>query len=565
MQPWARLLTAALLALFALPATALAQTFAPPCARASGTGESLAGLASTTQGWRCGNGAASLAAERTVLRFAVEPGQQQPAWFGTRSSRFRSLTLAVVADGRIVASARHDAGGLAVASSGNAVYVPLPPYAGKADTVLAAIDGPTSRALFTDAAIYASEPGTSSEAIGQLLIAALISGMLLTPLFFYAAFYRIMREPFMLWYLAISLAMLTQSLIRSGLVSHFLSVTIDTMALAGTLSFGLGVAAASGFAAAFIERGRMHPLLRRGLYVAGIWVAAFTLIRVVAPDWIRPVATPLYYAIFIPVLTLFVFAMIDALRRGSRAVRFQIVGWAPFILVGVIRIVTMLVPTLRQSEAVGLFHFAMVTVTVATTLGVADRIMLIRRQRDHALVRARSFEELAERDDLTGLYNRRALEGWLNNSAVQRFTGFALFDLDHFKRVNDAHGHDVGDAVLRTAASVLAGHEGAVALRMGGEEFLLLLRGDDVAQRVERLREAIPVRIAREVEELEMLVTASAGLVICTSGCDVGTDFAALYREADDLLYEAKHNGRNLLASAVRLDRRGAAPAIVAA
>ena len=112
---------------------------------------------------------------------------------------------------------------------------------------------------------------------------------------------------------------------------------------------------------------------------------------------------------------------------------------------------------------------------------------------------------------------------------------------------------------------MLAGHEGAVALRMGGEEFLLLLRGDDVAQRVERLREAIPVRIAREVEELEMLVTASAGLVICTSGCDVGTDFAALYREADDLLYEAKHNGRNLLASAVRLDRRGAAPAIVAA
>ena len=565
MQPWARLLTAALLALFALPATALAEAFSSPCARASGPEEPLASLASTTQGWRCGFGAASLAAERTVLRFAIEPGRQQPAWFGTRSSRFHHLTLAIVVDGRIVASARHDAGGLAVASSGSKVYVPLPAYAGKADAVLAAIDGPTSRALFTDAAVYASEPSTSREAVGQLLIAALISGMLLTPLFFYAAFYRIMREPFMLWYLAVSLAMLAQSLIRSGLVSHFAAVSIDTMARAGTLSFGFGVAAAAGFAAAFIERDRMHPMLRRGLYLAGVWVMACTVVHALSPDWMRPLNTPLYYAIFIPVLTLFVVAMIDSLRRGSRAVRFQIVGWAPFIIVGVVRIVTMLVPALRQNEAVELFQFSMVAVTVATTLGVADRIMLIRRQRDNALVRARSFEELAERDDLTGLYNRRALDGWMNNSAVQRFTGFAVFDLDHFKRVNDAHGHDVGDAVLRTAASVLAGHEGAVALRMGGEEFLLLLRGDDVAERVERLREAIPVRIAREVEELEMLVTASAGLVICTSGCDVGTDFAALYREADDLLYEAKHNGRNLLASAVRLDRRGAGPAVVAA
>jgi PleD family two-component response regulator len=57
------------------------------------------------------------------------------------------------------------------------------------------------------------------------------------------------------------------------------------------------------------------------------------------------------------------------------------------------------------------------------------------------------------------------------------------------------------------------------------------------------------VRIAREVAELEVLVTASAGLVEAPANADVGSDFIALYRTADDLLYEAKHNGRNLLAA----------------
>jgi diguanylate cyclase (GGDEF)-like protein len=142
-----------------------------------------------------------------------------------------------------------------------------------------------------------------------------------------------------------------------------------------------------------------------------------------------------------------------------------------------------------------------------------------------------------------------AADGPLGNFRAQEFTGFALFDLDHFKRVNDTHGHAVGDMVLKTVAGVLDGHEDAVALRMGGEEFLLLLRGGRVAERVEHLREAIPVRIAREVAELELLVTASAGLVEAPPGAPIGGDFVALYRAADDLLYEAKHNGRNLLAA----------------
>lgn len=526
------------------------------CAAASNLSESLQTVVSATARWRCTPAAATLAPERTLLLLPVAGGAAPPTHFTTRTARFEAITIGVVRDGRILAERRYLAPQLIAHGYGSRFQIPLPAAAGPADAVLAVFDRPTSAGLFASAALVDERPGQDRARLRALLLAALICGMLLMPLAFNAAHYRVVRERFMLWHLVVTGTLLIQCLLNSGILSQFVAMPVPLHAALGTLSFGCGVAAAAAFGASFIEPGKLNPRLRRWLYLAAAQVMAATVLHAAFPFALRTVQTPIYYLSFVPALVLFCAVLVDAVRRRSRAVRYQLIAWAPFILVGVIRIVTMVVPGLVHNDAMPLFYLAMVVQSVATSLGVADRFMGIKRQRDRAVTRARSLERLSERDDLTGLYNRRALDGRLGDFDRQRFTGFALFDLDHFKRVNDTHGHAVGDAVIKTVAGVLGGASEAVAVRLGGEEFLLLLHGVRVAERVERLREAIPVRIAREVAELETLVTASAGLIEAAPTGHVGSDFVALYRLADDLLYEAKHNGRNLLA-AVQLERAG--------
>lgn len=560
MRGWAAFLLAALAALLTAPAMAAVPDARLRCAAASTPGEPLAAIVADPKRWRCGPGAASLGPESTVLRLPIAPGSN-PAHFQTRASVFEGLTLALVRGDRIIAEQYFPGNSLVAGKAGSALRIALPGDARQADAVLAAFDRPTTRGLFSDATLKVFDPREDAANLRMLLLSAVICGMLLMPLAFNAAYYRVLNESFVLWHLVVTMALLVQCLLNTGILSHFIAIPVPIYATIGTLSFGCGVAAAAAFGASFIEPRKLDPTLRQLLYVGGAQVLIVTILHVLFPQLARPIQTPLYYATFVPVLILFCVVMGDAWRHGSRAVRYQLIGWTPFLVVGIIRIVTMLTPSLENDNAMGLFYLAMVIQSVATSLGVADRFMVIKRQRDRAMTRVSSLTRLSERDDLTGLYNRRALDGPLGNFAGQGFTGFALVDLDNFKRVNDTHGHAVGDTVLRTVARVLDGHDDAIALRLGGEEFLLLLRGDNVAQRVERLREAIPVRIAREVAELELLVTASAGLVEAAPGGDIGNDFVALYQAADDLLYEAKHNGRNLLAAVTLPAQASEAPA----
>lgn len=512
-------------------------------------GEPIARVVREASRWQCMGGEPGLGADAALLSFPLDPAAELPRYFSTRRVLFHSLTIAVVREGRVMAERSYSADTLSVEKQGRRLLVPVPAYSGPADGVVVAVDRATTRGVFVDARLHASAPLGKGFEMARLLLAAIVCGILVMPLFLNIAYYRVLREKFVLWHMVVTATLLAQCLLTSGVLAHFVTIPLGVFARLSTLTFGMAVASAAAFCAAFIEAKKLDPRLRTALYVAGMQVVVVSLLHAFVPFAFRSWQTPAYFASFLPVLVIFIAVLVDASRRGSRAVRYQIVAWLPFMVMGVIRIVTMLVPELRQNEAMDLFYAAMVFQSVATSLGVADRFMMVRRQRDRAVIRAQSLERLSERDALTGLYNRRALDGPLGNFATQGFTGFALFDLDHFKRVNDTHGHATGDAVLRTFANVLGTHENAVAVRMGGEEFLLLLRGDNVAERVERLREAIPVRIARKVSELEMLVTASAGLVEAPARETLSGDFVSMYRAADGLLYEAKHNGRNLLAA----------------
>jgi len=164
------------------------------------------------------------------------------------------------------------------------------------------------------------------------------------------------------------------------------------------------------------------------------------------------------------------------------------------------------------------------------------------------------IEELAELDELTGSYNRRCIMRLLDTEMEKSRRAstpcaIALIDLDWFKRINDAHGHPVGDEVLRTfSITIFANIRPADCFgRYGGEEFLLLLPdtdGEAASRMLERLR-SIVADLDWSAFSLGMRVTISAGVVTLR---DVDTADTILAR-ADSALYSAKAQGRNRIAT----------------
>jgi diguanylate cyclase (GGDEF)-like protein len=167
----------------------------------------------------------------------------------------------------------------------------------------------------------------------------------------------------------------------------------------------------------------------------------------------------------------------------------------------------------------------------------------------------RRMESMALTDPLTGLLNRRSMEQRLREAAhgfqrSGRSFSLVMADVDHFKRVNDLHGHAAGDRVLRAVAAQfteqLRGHD-AVA-RWGGEEFLLLLPETDAATACDvakRLRAVAEARLA-EAAGLETGVTLTFGVATFERGMRVGE----CLKRADDALYAGKSAGRNRVVDA---------------
>lgn len=167
--------------------------------------------------------------------------------------------------------------------------------------------------------------------------------------------------------------------------------------------------------------------------------------------------------------------------------------------------------------------------------------------------RADEIRELSEEDPLTRLSNRRHCYQLLAERVLLRNTApFALFlfDIDHFKRINDTHGHALGDAVLVRLADearrFVHPEEGEFACRFGGEEFLCLLGCDDVpslAARIEAFRMAVAgIRLEVSHGRESPQVRISGGVAFCPAEHE---DADALIRLADDRLYLAKESGRN--------------------
>ncbi|MFC0399969.1 sensor domain-containing diguanylate cyclase [Paraburkholderia rhizosphaerae] len=185
---------------------------------------------------------------------------------------------------------------------------------------------------------------------------------------------------------------------------------------------------------------------------------------------------------------------------------------------------------------------------VCVTVSDVTHVSIVQREREEAVAK---LQEYADRDGLTGIANRRYFEARLRDEYTrwQRYGGdlsILLFDLDHFKKINDQFGHVAGDSVLREMAQRVAGVVRVQDTfgRFGGEEFALLLPCtplEDAMLVAEKIRNTIgdtPV----DVQGVSVPVTASVGGASARTGVPA---YEALINEADAALYTAKRQGRN--------------------
>lgn len=223
---------------------------------------------------------------------------------------------------------------------------------------------------------------------------------------------------------------------------------------------------------------------------------------------------------------------------------------------GVAIVAMTLVAPNKYPLTVSYFYFAILSMCLPLMLLVGlQRIKLskkLSRQKDDLANALAQLKEIAIRDALTGLYNRGHMIELLQHAIErqqrtdERFS-FVMFDLDFFKKVNDTHGHGVGDDVLRSFAYVATSvlRKSDVLARWGGEEFVAICPHSDDPEAgvgVERLlRQWSQTEVSSQAPALR--VSFSAGITAYQSGETVDTALA----RADQALYLAKANGRNCI------------------
>jgi diguanylate cyclase (GGDEF)-like protein len=278
---------------------------------------------------------------------------------------------------------------------------------------------------------------------------------------------------------------------------------------------------------------------------------------------VAPVLVSLFYA-----LIALVDARLLADGRFEQFAAFPVVLIAVFFFTGLkfrealLTVIFLLITFSIASFAVGLAPTVllkcMVLLVITSVVGSVVYWDVEKTYRENFIERA-LIGELLARDSLTGLMNRRTfdehlLRVWQQALRDQCSIAVCMIDVDHFKRYNDAFGHQAGDIALRTVARVIqefARRPLDLAARYGGEEFAMIfydLAPDDVHAIAERLIKAVQAERINPHEalakpELDLTISIGVGLISPT----VGRTPQGAVQLADEALYEAKHAGRNRL------------------
>jgi diguanylate cyclase len=265
--------------------------------------------------------------------------------------------------------------------------------------------------------------------------------------------------------------------------------------------------------------------------------------------WSYAITGPARGGVILIMLLIIVFGMFTLTARQARVVAAAGIG-----MLGSVMLWKAVTDPAHYDPRVEGLHFTLSAFVMAATALLSVRLGKLRRQlerqRTQLTAALERIESLAKRDDLTGLLNRRGVLERLQRQLGNHVPSspplcVALIDLDHFKRVNDSFGHAAGDQVLRRFAELARSElrAGDVIARWGGEEFLVMMPGADIAQGLSGLDRIRTGLRASPLDDIEpgLVVSFSAGIALCG-------DEAALERaieRADAAMYLAKQTGRD--------------------
>ncbi len=381
-----------------------------------------------------------------------------------------------------------------------------------------------------------------------LVLMGVFTGLLVSA-FVYNLFVAAGRSAFRRWYLGWVAISLAYGLTWSNLAAYAfpglagpLAVRIDNVLIS------LIVALGSMFLLSVLEPGKVPAKLRRAVTVLAVGCVASGLVaadeRLVAAAFSDRV---LNFALLACVGASLIAVAIAALRR-SRVVWLYLLGWTPVIGVFAARVARNfgLVP---QSDMVDLATFAAIGFeSLVFSLVIADRFLILKRERDDAEASARgmaiekeTMRRAAHSDFLTGLGNRASFHAALRD-LFARGENFKLFliDVDFLKELNDRQGHDAGDALLRHIGAALAEAAGGTSCaRVGGDEFAILCKTGAESERI-----AAALDRLQGASWLHQSCSGTLSLSIGVAGSDGAASPADLFQQADIALYEAKRLGR---------------------
>ncbi len=381
------------------------------------------------------------------------------------------------------------------------------------------------------------------------VIFSLMVGLLITPLVIICVVYPILRHRFLLFHFGMVSCALIYGLSWCGFL-NFLPGTIEPALRANInyITMPLAVFFAALFTRDFVGKHSIGEDWYKTLFVGGCVPLVGGVIAMLFAPRFSAIGPFAYHLLFLVPLVAIWGALIHGSLKGKLICQLQFAAWTPMLLFMGGRIARG-AGIIEESAflELGLFP-ALLSEALLTTSVIGYKIYGLRKERDIAVRNQITLENLAHTDSLTGALNRRAFvdhfdqivgSGLTQNKTVS----LLMIDIDHFKRLNDEHGHSFGDQVLVQLTRLLADQcrEQDQCARFGGEEFGLLIT-TDTNENADFCASRLLKTVSRHKFENNVQVTISIGIIEISTPM---ADFDQWYVAADKALYAAKTAGRN--------------------
>lgn len=385
---------------------------------------------------------------------------------------------------------------------------------------------------------------------------ALFSGLLFAPILLNLVIFVIIKQRFIIYHSLMVVGIMVNHISWSGQLFDIIpSATMADRSIISHIALALVGFAASMLIRSICDPQKLGAFCSKLLIIASASCLIITiLLMIVSPAW--PLIGSQIFHIFFVIMTVSALSsLVYASLRGDKLAMLQLVGLSLAIIISIIRVVRALgiwpdAPIMDWE-----FNVAVMLELLTISYVVALRAYQLRKSRDIAIQESKIMSQLAKRDPLTQLYNRRGFMEQYDKIAAlseKRAINRALItlDIDLFKNINDEYGHDVGDKVLEQIGVLLTQscRDGDICARLGGEEFALIISSPKI-NGIDAFANRLLKTIGSHEFSTENIkigtVTVSMGIIAMDMGQE--KDFNIYYKAADEALYKAKKAGRNCI------------------